>query len=270
VALLAAMLVIAGGAALLKDRDGAAMHLVGPYEQHLTVRQFFLTARQYLDDMTLASEDRFKTSYVVALWTLMAAGAAAARSRALGFATGFVLIAPLPLSFIAPRGFYAMYLPYLGYALYAGAGIALVRDALWEKVWRRDPVPPGFWQPERLGTLAYLLIALLYGWSLDRLRYPILADDPVKQTIRLSIADLQRERPCAVPGAGNSPRVLFRNDRWGGEQYGAIFVTQLVCGNPDMEVHLAWQMRKLGIPVDERSYDFVYEYRNGELARVRN
>src|SRR6202035_1759192 len=58
---------------------------------------------------------------VVALFT---------RDRRLMFALAFILITPLPIVFVAPRGAYVMYIPLFGIALYLSVAIVKLRDTL--------------------------------------------------------------------------------------------------------------------------------------------
>ena len=69
--------------------------------------------------------------------TLLAAGLAA-RSRPATFGAGFFAVALLPLMFSPPRGGYALYIPYMGCALYAGGMLEVALKRIQLPEWRRE------------------------------------------------------------------------------------------------------------------------------------
>jgi hypothetical protein len=257
-----AALAIAAGAAVTKPGKGSLFYGNAAYVQHLTVRQFFINQRHMLDDLTLHESGYIKTSYVAMAWALLIAGAFIARRKYVWFALAFLLITPLPVAFIQARGFFTMYLPYLGWAMYTAALIVLVRGWMWRRIWNRPPIPAGALEPERIATAALLALALLQWKSVDPYTLEF-NKEPDREQIRRTIADLEHMRPCPAKGG----RVLFLNDRWQEKGFGAVFATRLVCHNPDLEVDLAWNLAEAERDIDWSRYTYVLDYESGRLVR---
>lgn len=250
---------IAAGAALSKARDGSAFHGVEAYQVHFTVRQFFFNHRHYLHDLLIVPDSWVNTAKVVGLWTALLAAGIVTRRRTLTFAALFLIITPTPVIFIAPRNFFAMYLPYFGWALYAATALVAAKDRFLSR--RRQQLVPEY---AYAAMLVVMLAALRLWQSADpSLREPDRSAGD-RQRIEQTIADVRSVHPCPAPGG----RVLFLKDRWQDDNWGALMATRLVCHAPDLDVDLAWVLRAWHRPLDPQLYSYVVDYDHNHIIRI--
>ncbi|MCZ2077427.1 MAG: glycosyltransferase family 39 protein [Bryobacterales bacterium] len=266
-------LVLATGATIVKSGEQSAFHGIPAYEQRLSGEQFLRNQVHFLGELLLQEEGNTSTSELIASWSLLGFGALLFRKRALLFAFGYILVTPLPVSFITTRNFFALYLTYAGWALYASCAIILARDFIWRQmIWLMPNAAASSLQRMLpTGTFAVAIVCLCFWHSGDPYVFPILTPDEERLPIRLTLAELQRLRPCPdAESIGKGHRILFVNDRWGPGNYNAILLTRLVCHNPDLEVDLGWRLAAANPSVEPALYDYVLEYHQDRLYVKRN
>ena len=95
------------------------------YRPSFTWTQFMLTSRHFAGDF-FAMPD-WPAWAVLLLWAALAAIAWFTRSRVLGFAWLFLMLSPLPIAFISPRGAAQYYVCVFGWMLYAAVSAGEVR-----------------------------------------------------------------------------------------------------------------------------------------------
>jgi hypothetical protein len=250
-----ATLVLAGAAAVVKPGPNSDFYGNPFYRQNFGWLRYLQNNGSFLDDLTLHRHGFFGPALTGALLVAAPVLSLLSRRKHLIFAALFAIVTPLPVSFIPPRGFYSVYIAYFGWALLGSGCIVLARDWLWPSPSLRAVAP--------IATA----VALMFAFIRWQKRDPIVFDtnfrkDAARERIRLTILDLRRVRPCPARGG----RVLFLHDRWPSGQYGAVFAARLVCNDPDLDVDLAWILADYHKPVDISKYNYVIDYRDGQIV----
>ena len=185
-------------------------------------------------------------------WFLLAAClilAAASRRRAALFGCFFFLAGALPVIFIARRGSYVLYLPYLGLCLLIGATL--------ESAARRVP-------HRGIALLALLAVALFpaHTWVTPFAKewHPSVA-----WKAPLAIEGLQRELPTAKRGA----RLLFLEDPYDKEEWDLMLAARLLYRDETLFVERQKRIATLLSPEEIATYDVVFRMtRESGIRRI--
>lgn len=258
VSVILATLLLAGIATIVKPGPDSDFYGNPAYRQDFSWLHYLKNNGSFLDDLTLHRHGFFSPALTGGVLVAVAILSILSRRKHLIFAALFAIVTPLPVSFIPARGFYSVYIAYFGWALLASGWIVLARDWLWPYPVRLKAVVP-------IATA----VALMFAFIRWQKRDPIVFDtnfrkDAARERIRLTILDLQRVRPCPPRGG----KVLFLNDRWPAGEYGAVFAARLVCNDPDLAVDLAWILADYHKPIEASKYNYVIDYRGGQIAVV--
>jgi hypothetical protein len=176
--------------------------------------------------------------------------ALAARSKPLLFAAAFLTLTPLPINFITYRGFFVMYLPLAGWAIFIATALVEGRDWLLKTVWKRLPLIEGSWEPERIGLFlftAYLLFSL-QGHDVRSFD----AVDPSQANLRTL-----RESLAVRPNLPTGGRVLLLHDPFPRDVYDPLFVVRMNYGDATLTVdrdHAVSEPYDLILDYDGRQY----------------
>lgn len=228
----------------LKTVKGSSFFGIGDYAFTFSVHQYFATTLRLIPQVFFLPENFFNTAKVVCLFAALWALAIAVKSKPLMLAAAMIVLAPLPINFIVYRGFFVMYLPLIGWALYLGVAVILIKDRLAAHT-------PG-WIPLRAGV--FILTALVLftiqfrdrAWTSD-------AIDANMILIRDMRADLLKVRPSLPPDA----RVLFLNDAFPLDTWNPLYIVRLLYKGPNIVVD-----RLKVHPADPAPYTLVLDYRD--------
>jgi hypothetical protein len=227
--------------AVTKIRTGAGVAFSGnpDYAMHVTAHQFFLTTRQLLDDLFVLPPGSINTTTAVLVfamvWAIAIWGFAKDRwRRDLVLCAVIITVTPLPINFISYRGFFVMYLPLIGWAMFIAISAVAGRDWLLDRVWHRPALPPGAWEPERVGLFLVTLYVLFNIHSHDQQRSFLIADGP-RTRIHAMTESLARMN-LPVPRGGS---VLFVSDAFRAyDRYMPLYVVRLFYHDSDLAVDL--------------------------------
>jgi hypothetical protein len=103
------------------------------YRVHLGV-QTYLSALAHYIGLLVSVPELLGTLSVALLLVLLAAISLVARDRSMILALFFLIVAPLPVTFVALRGGYVMYIPAFGIALYLACLLVKIREVLWTRL----------------------------------------------------------------------------------------------------------------------------------------
>ena len=230
------------------------------YRPAFTPQQFLETSRHFLGDMT-AVEDRFRAAWVLPVWVVLFAIAWGFRSRTLKFAWLFLMLSPLPVAFIWPRGAAQYYVPWFGWVLYLAA--LLVGAAAWvtQRFWKE-----GYWLPRIRGAVLLLVLAaVLYpyykrlGWQ-----HTALSESFEAPHVAAMVSQLHRLVPVLPRGA----RLYFRNDPVDPDLYDLLFLVRLSYHDASLTVDRARQMKEPPTKEQLAHYDHVFDYAEGSFFEV--
>jgi hypothetical protein len=227
--------------AATKIRTGGGMAFSGnpDYAMHVSLRQFFLTTRQLLDDLFVLPPGAINTTKAVlvfaAVWAIaIRAFKMDARRRDLVLCAVIITVTPLPINFISYRGFFVMYLPLIGWAMYLAIAAVAGRDWLLQRVWHRPALPSGTWEPERVGLFLVTMYVLFNIHSHDAERSFLYPDGPMTRihSLNESLARMN----LSIPRGGS---ILFVSDAFRDyDRYMPLYVVRLFYHDPDLAVDL--------------------------------
>lgn len=229
------------------------------YRPSFTWTQFMLTSRHFAGDI-LGMPDR-PAWEVLLLWTALAVIAWAARSRALGFAWLFLMLSPLPIAFILPRGAAQYYVCLFGWMLYAA--VLLVRLAT---LLTRDVQLPEWWLARARGAALFVVSMLILYSAYKPLGYDRITSASLEAPEnRNTVYQLH----AAAPSIRHGSRLLFLNDPIRPDWYNLIFIVQLSYADPSLRVFRVKEMKQPQTDPEIASYDYVFDYHDGRFFALK-
>jgi hypothetical protein len=234
------------------------------YTPHISMHVVMAGWRHYLTDLFYGAIT-FNSAKVVMLWAMLIGLAVLARRRELVFAWCVIWIGALPFIFIAPRGFFVVYLTLPGWYLYAGASLVMMRDWLLQSLprWAK-------WfdvRPEQLllfVTVAALLVPLHRREKLIGNGWPIVAEAHFGGPVRPVIEQLALQKRSLPRGA----RVLFLSDPYPTDEWILTFMFRLYYKDKEIRVDRAKVWPELANAEVRAQYDRVFVLDTGGLREV--
>jgi hypothetical protein len=233
-------------AAFFVKKSSPSFAHVEPYGLHFSAHQFFSTTRPLMADLFYLSGGALNNSKTVLIFALAWGIALATRHKPLLFAAAFLTLTPLPIDFIAYRGFFVMYLPLAGWAIYFATALVEGRDWLLKTVWKRPPLVEGSWEPERAGLFLFAAYVLFSIQVHDIRSFD--AIDPSQANLR-TLHESLAVRP-SLPDGG---RVLLLNDPFPRDVYDPVFAVRLNYKDASLTVDRAFDPAK-------EPYDLMLDY----------
>ena len=229
------------------------------YRPSFTWTQFLLTSRHFAGDF-LAMPD-WPAWAVLLLWAALAAVAWAARSRVLGFAWLFLMLGPLPLSFIATRGAAQYYVCVFAWMLYAA--VLLVK--LGALLTRGVEIPE--WLLVRVRGTALLVVSMLILYAAYKpLGYGEIASVSLEAPVNRSIVAALH---AAAPTIRSGSRLLFLNDPVRRDTYDLLFMVRLSYADSSLEVFRVKEMKQPPNDQEIATYDYVFDYHDGRFFELK-
>jgi uncharacterized protein (TIGR03437 family) len=226
------------------------------YRPQFTWHRFMQTSQGFFQALTAAN---LRPQFILIIWALTAALAIFLRSRALIFAWAFVMLSPLPIAFISPRGGPQYYIPLFGCALYAGVFLTLVSQAFL-RLPGRDISPRSY----------RICAAALFGAFLAYF-YPHFhstrLDDLGAVTIEAPrVASIVDQLHALYPTIPHDAKLLFLDDPYPSNWENMIFVVQLSYRDDSLTVKRVKQMPHLPDAAAVSAYHIVLDYRAGRFT----
>ena len=229
------------------------------YRPSFTWTQFMLTSRHFLGDV-LGMPD-WPAWEVLLLWTALAAIAWATRSRVLGFAWLFLMLSPLPIAFILPRGAAQYYVCLFGWMLFAAVLLVKVASFL-----THDIRLPEWWLVRARGAVLFVVSMLILYSAYKPLGYDIFSSASLEAPEnRNTVAQLH----AAAPAIRHGSRLLFLNDPIRPDWYNLIFIVQLSYNDPTLRVFRVKEMKQPPTGQEIASYDYVFDYHDGAFFELK-
>jgi hypothetical protein len=229
------------------------------YRPSFTLAQFLLTSAHFAGNFTRMPD--WPAWAVPALWAALAVIALATRSRVLGFAWLYLMLSPLPVAFILPRGASQYYVCVFGWMLYGA--VALERIA---RFFTRGMPFSERWLTRARGALLFVVsMAILYS-AFKPLGYADIGSVTAVAPLNRSMAEqLHAAAPAIRPGS----RLLFLNDPISPDFYDLLFLVRLSYADPTIEVSRVKQMPQPPSEGEIAAYDYVFDYRDGRFVGLK-
>lgn len=245
----------------LRKTLGAGRMTVNPdYQVHLSLHAWMAAWQHYLGDLFYGLI-RFNDVRIVALWLFLLALALLARRREMLFAWFLMLLGAMPVLFITPRGFYAVYLTLPGWYLYGGSLIVICRDAL-----RRSlPALASALavRPEQLALYGVLALAAI---PLHLWRKPV-GDEWVPAATAQTRPVIEQLR-SRYPQMRRGSKLLFLSDPCPPHDSILYFLVALLYRDQDVHVDRAKDNPALLTDSVRASYDHVFDWGPDGLREV--
>ena len=246
----------------IKVAGANRMTLNPDYRLHLSLHAFLAGWRHYLPDLFYGAA-QFSDLLVVAFWLALAAIAWRVRRRELWLAWSITITGALPFIFIAPRGFYAMYMTLPGWYLFGAVLLLLLRAKAMALVPRMAE-----WMGVRTEQLALFAAVLAVAIPLHWHEKPIgsaWVAGAFQQT-RPLLEQLGSRYPAMPHGA----RVLFLSDPCPPHDYILYFLLALRYRDPGIHVDRAKDDPSLLLDSARARYDYVFTWGPDGLRRTAN
>jgi hypothetical protein len=229
------------------------------YRPSFTWTQFMLTSRHFLGDF-FATPD-WPAWTVLLLWAALAAFALVTRSRVLGFAWLYLMLSPLPIAFIEPRGSAQYYVAVFGWMLYA----AVLLTKLAAFLTRGLPLAEWWLSRARGAALFLVSMAILYA-AYKPLGYADIYSAYETATLyRNSVAQLHSVAPVIRPGS----HLLFLRDPVAADHWDLFFMVRLSYNDRNLQVARVKEMKQPPSDQEIASYDYVFDYHDGRFFELK-
>jgi hypothetical protein len=224
----------------------------GAYRPVFSADQFTKTSANFFGDLLLQGH---AVSYatVLAIWAIMLAAALLLKSRTLQFAWLFLMISPIPVAFILPRGAPQYYVSFFGWALYGATVFVRAIEFLLDRVPR---IPRAAHGPILLVLLALLLYPAFgnTGWA------NVSSVSLEGEQLRSMTGQLHDLRPKLRPKS----RILFLDDPTD-DTYRMQFLVHLSYLDSSLVVDRAKAIKPPPDAEKIAAYDYVFDYRLGRF-----
>jgi hypothetical protein len=227
---------------------------VRDYDLHFTVAQYFSTTLPLLSQLFFLPENGLGIPAALAIFAAALAIAALLRDRTLIFAAAVAILAPLPINFIVYRGFFVMYFPLFGWALFFA--VLLMRGVNW--LGQRIPAR----LPLAAAVFAVTAIALFIVEVTDdtwRFDYPRPGQERTHR-IRKDMATLHDSLP-------KPHRVLFLRQAFEPDSFAPFFVVHLLYRDDTIVVDVAPSSRAPR-PLQPETYDLIVDLCQGRYVKA--
>jgi len=233
------------------------------YQIHISPARYLGTYQHYLDCAVYKRAAWFTPAGTLLLWGAMLIVAARSRRKVLWFSFWFILVSVLPVIFITPRGTIAvLYLPYLGWALYAAALLVSVREALAEGLARLAPrLRATGAKMRRLAPAMTFAAAVVFLFPAHQANTFSPQTQPM---IRSTAEQIHR----LLPKLPANSRILFLEDPFPADDWTLPAVVRLSYGDRTIAVDRVKRMTGRPDPKEIGSYSVVLTYQGDRLVRV--
>ena len=224
------------------------------FQPLFTWARFMETSSHFVSEL-LSQTNTLPRAVVLLIMVSLAAIGWAARSRVLKFAWLFLMLSPIPVAFISPRGAGQYYIPYFGWVLYAAAALAAGSKWLFEKL------HAGRLFLEARPVAVFLGAAAVMYWTGTRSSWTdVWSVAGEGEQYRSIVQQLHQLRPTLRPHS----RVLFLDDPLD-DPWQFLFLVQLSYRDADLEVDRAKFMQRPPSASEIAAYDYVFDYRLGRF-----
>ncbi|MFL6463301.1 MAG: hypothetical protein ACJ73N_02700 [Bryobacteraceae bacterium] len=243
---------------------GSALHAHPLYAPTFTLHRFFDNARRLHSDLLYIAGRQINTTQLVSLWASLFVVAALTRRKTLWFCAWWCLLAPLPIIFIPYRGFFVMYVPYVGWAIYLAVVLVALRNGLMRFSKRGWQVPTDVWEPERI--FLFCVVAWFVAQGGHAKDVNLTGHDPLTRPIQQQRDDFLKLQEPLPRGA----RVLLLHDRFPpGETWWPLFTIRVVYRDPELWVDRLTMLKNQPDEAALASYDRVLDFDGQKLSVIR-
>lgn len=218
----------------------------------------FLHGFNLYTNILLYTRGVMRSVHTALILAIMLELALLARSRTLAFCWCFVLFSTLPFVFIPHWSGFFLYMPMLGWALYAATALVTARDALLShRLWAFVPQTRTAVQAVTFAAVA-LALAPLHARQLPQAKAIFFSVQPPARAVAAELARVQPRLP-------DHARVLFLNDTFPDRGYWLLFLVRLQYH--DLGIEVARQAPAQSF--EPAGWDVILVWDGAKLRQVR-
>ena len=222
----------------LSDDSAYAAHSVRATVEGMRTYQHFLL-------YNLISPQGLSTLGLLSIWAAMGVAAIALRSRAMKFGLGFLVASMVPICLISRWAGYELYIPLMGWALYAGSLLQLLCGGLVRGL------PLRFRTPVKFAVFMVAAVAIVHTHAALLVEYSTLIRNN-QNDMRQLIGRLRGVHPQLPRGS----RLLLVDDSVQ-TGYEVLFLARLAYADPALDVDRIKMLRAPPDGAELIRYDFV-------------
>ena len=229
------------------------------YKMSFTVASYFFTARFYFSELFYQRPHTLVGRHIIFLFVLLFVIAAAMKCKQLWFLVWCAVLAPLPVLFIPPRYFFAMYLPWACWSMFAATTLVLGRDRLFSDslgfALADSRFASVYERYARVLPLGFCVLAIVCGLRDPEFRARASAVDPISRIIELSKEDFMFLNEPLPHGAS----ILLLGSRFPAEanRYFPLMIMRLLYRDRNLRMDRAEFMTPQPGPTQFAQYDRV-------------
>ena len=241
-----------------KMRAGGPFHEDSSYAVSFTIKRFFQNERSLISQLFYLPERYLSTRQVIAIWVslfVIPIRMNTTHRRALWFSAAFAMLAPLPMIFLPARSFYVMYIPLMGWAIYAAILLVLCRNWIVREFRRLRPMGVRGWKAAHAALALATSFAVLQGTREADYNLPHI--DPTRTAIAGTAKDFLTLRE-PLP---ERSRTILLHSRFPDDAWGPLMLARLLYRDPNLWIDRPTIPLK-NIPTDAQlaQYDRVFDF----------
>ena len=198
---------------------------------------------------------------VLLLWAALAAIVWFARSRVLAFAWLYLMLSPLPIAFIDPRGAAQYYVSVFGWMLFAALLAVKLASFLMS-----DVRLPEWWMSRTRGAALFVVAMAIFYAAYKPLGYSGIYSATVTAPLNHNIVtQLHAAAPAIRPGS----RLLFLHDPIAADHWDLFFMVRMSYADPNLQISRVKEMKQAPSDKEIASYDYVFDYHDGRFFELQ-
>jgi hypothetical protein len=198
---------------------------------------------------------------IILLWAVLAYLAWRRDRPVLRFTWWFMLLTPLPIAFLVGKSQACLYIPMMGWAIFASVVFADLLNAL-ARVLEREP-----WG-RRLGhsgIVALLAAVAIFFWARQNRQYKQTHAEPVMASLGHESWDVIQQFRAVNPHVRPQARLAFLDDPF--HTWDMLFVAELWFRDRTLDIHVARHGPLT--PEELARMDSIFTFRDGKLIQLK-
>ena len=198
---------------------------------------------------------------ILLLWAALAYLAWRRDRPVLRFLWWFMVLTPLPIEFLVGRSQACLYIPMVGWAIFAAVVFLDLAEAL-AGVLEREPLGRRL---GRSGIVALLIAGAIFFWARQNRQYKSTYAEPVMASLGHESWDVIQQFRAVNPRVRPGSKVAFLDDPF--HSWDMLFVAELWFRDRTLDIHV--QRHGPLTPQELSQTDYIFTFDNGKLVQLK-
>jgi hypothetical protein len=198
---------------------------------------------------------------ILLLWAALAYLAWRRNRPVLGFCWWFMVVTPLPIEFLVGRGQACLYVPLVGWAVFASVIFVDLARSL-AGILQGEPL---FRRLGPNGVVAILVTAAILFWARQNLWYKRTYAEPVMASLGHESWDVIQQFRAINPHVRPGSKVAFLDDPF--HSWDMLFVAELWFRDRTLDIHV--QRHGPLTPPELAQTDYIFTFEGGKLIQLK-